>query len=193
MKEVYGIIYKTIFPNGKIYIGQTTLVNWKWYFGSGIKVSRIIKENGTAELQREILRECRNSKELDNWERILIKKFDSTNPDIGYNVQLGGGGKGKFTDDIKMKISISVSKTMTKERREQISKRHKGKSMSETTLKRMSKATKGKNNPMYGKRGKESPMFGRSWINDGNKSRFIDISEGVPQGYTLGRLKFKSI
>lgn len=77
---------------------------------------------------------------------------------------------------------------MTKERRSLISRQHKGKIISEKTRELMSRATRGKNNPMYGKRGKLSPMFGRKWITNGEICKFIDISNGIPQGFRLGRI-----
>lgn len=46
----------------------------------------------------------------------------------------------------------------------------------------------GENNPMYGKRGEKSPMYGRKWINNGEVCKFIDISNGIPKGFKIGRL-----
>ena len=51
----------------------------------------------------------------------------------------------------------------------------------------------GSNNPMYGKRGKKSPMFGRKWITNGKFEKFVNLDKGLPQGYSLGRLKRSSI
>lgn len=53
-KDYFGFIYKTIFPNGKIYIGQSTRNINLSYFGSGIKVHSFLKTNSNDELKREI-------------------------------------------------------------------------------------------------------------------------------------------
>lgn len=82
----HGFIYKTIFPNGKIYIGQTCKRVHIKYLGSGTKVHSYLKSNTDKELKREILRFCNNQKELDFFEMFYIKKFNSTNPKIGYNI-----------------------------------------------------------------------------------------------------------
>lgn len=198
----YGIVYKTTFPNGKIYIGQTTRKNNEYYFGSGVNCWRAIKKYGSRNLKRETLRVCKNKKELDNWEKIYIKVNNSMNINVGYNIDKGGKGLtpeikeyirkfnlGKvWSNEIKEKISKSVSKSMTKERRLEISKQHKGKVISKKSRKLLSIATKGSNNPMYGKRGKDSLMFGRKWVTNGIECKFIDVSKGLPQGYRLGRI-----
>ena len=31
-------------------------------------------------------------------------------------------------------------------------------------------------------------MFGRSWINNGIESKFINIDNGIPEGFSLGRI-----
>lgn len=86
------IIYKTIFPNGKIYIGQDKNNNEN-YFGSGVKCKCAIKSFGKSKLKKEILRYCNSQKELDKWEQVFILKFDSTNPNIGYNILPGTSNK----------------------------------------------------------------------------------------------------
>jgi group I intron endonuclease len=208
--KYFGFIYKTIFPNGKIYIGQTTKRSNKKYFGSGKALLKAINKYGECNLKREILIFVNCNSKANKFEEFFIKKFDSTNLSIGYNILPGSASeysamqipeiaakvseanKGKiWSDEIKQRISKSVSKTMTKERRELISSQHKGKKMSDESIRLISIATKGENNPMYGKRGENSPMYGRKWINNGFDCKFIDISDGVPQGYSIGRLKLK--
>ena len=183
----YGFIYKTTFPDGKIYIGQTTNFKWKRYFGSGVKLLKHLEKFKDFKISREILKLCNNQKELDKWEKLFIKKFNSTDEKIGLNIQLGGTGRGIFIKDTKDKISASISKTMTNERRKLISFQHKGKVMSKKSKNLISKATTGENNPMYGKRNENSPIFGRKWITNGINCKLVDVSKGIPQGYRLGR------
>jgi len=52
-------------------------------------------------------------------EKQLIKEYDATNPQKGYNIELGGCLSGKMTEEMKMKISRA----------------HKGKKASEETRK----------------------------------------------------------
>lgn len=83
----------------------------------------------------------------------------------------------------------------------------KGKKMSEEQKKRQSENMKGKYigvlNPNYGNKWnekqrkhlseiKKKQYKGRKWINNGEQEKFVNIDNGIPQGYLLGRLR-KSI
>ncbi|MGG8495948.1 GIY-YIG nuclease family protein [Tenacibaculum sp. TC6] len=84
------IIYKITYPNGKIYIGKdlTDSIN---YFGSAD--SKIIAKDFSREerrdftIRKQILWESETAsvKEVNSKEIELIRKFDSNNPDVGYN------------------------------------------------------------------------------------------------------------
>jgi len=86
-----NIIYKTTFPNGKIYIG----IDWGKdghhinYFGSW-DVEYVFDDfteddfrNWT--LRKEILFESDDASELKEREAGFILKYESNNPSIGYN------------------------------------------------------------------------------------------------------------
>ena len=85
-----NIIYKIIFPNGKIYIGQdrTNTIN---YFGSAD--GNLIAEDFTPEqrrnftITREILWESETASrsEICQKEIEFIKLYRSNDPTIGYN------------------------------------------------------------------------------------------------------------
>src|ERR1035437_3564453 len=84
------IVYKTInLVNGKIYIGQDSHNNPK-YLGSGDLIKLAIKKYGKENFIKETLCVCQTQTELDTIEREYIKKYDSTNKEIGYNIALGG-------------------------------------------------------------------------------------------------------
>ena len=81
---------------------------------------------------------------------------------------------------------------------------NKGKNASEEQKRKQSEKMKGryvgKNNPNYGNKWDENQRkklsdikkvqyIGRKWINNGMKEKFVNINNGLPQGYSLGRLK----
>ena len=84
------VIYKITYPNGKIYIGKdlTDSIN---YFGSAD--SKLIAQEFTREqrrdfkIRKEILldSESATNKEVNQLEVDYIRKYESNNPDIGYN------------------------------------------------------------------------------------------------------------
>jgi hypothetical protein len=84
------VIYKITYPNGKIYIGQdrTDSIN---YFGSAN--NDLIEKDFTRDqkndftIRKEIIWESETSsiEELNRMEIIFIEKFQSNDPNIGYN------------------------------------------------------------------------------------------------------------
>lgn len=99
------IVYKTTnLINGKIYIGQS-IYNNESYLGSGNLIFLDIKKYGRENFKKEILKECKNKNQLNAWECLFIKKFDSANPNIGYNISKKCYGKGAINDKVKEKLS----------------------------------------------------------------------------------------
>ena len=84
------VIYKIIYPNKKIYIGKdlTDSIN---YFGSAN--SKLIEKDFTREerkdftIRKEILWESETAtdQEVSQKEIEYIRKYQSNNPEIGYN------------------------------------------------------------------------------------------------------------
>lgn len=179
-EKYYGFIYKTIFPNGKIYIGQSTSKVTFKYFGSGTKVHDFIKHKGVNGIKREILIFCKNKKTLNKFEEFFIKKFDSINTKIGYNII-----KGTPFENNPMKNPESVEKL-----RQYVLLNHpfRGKKFSEEYKKNMSEILKkrkfsGKDNPMFGKKTHNS---GKIVINNGVRNKYINKTDYIPQGFKLG-------
>jgi group I intron endonuclease len=176
-------IYKTTnLINGKIYIGQSQKKD-PFYFGSGANIKKAVKEYGKKNFIREIVEEnIDNKKELDQREEYWIDFFDSTNPDIGYNICKGGSGR---------KASHS------QETKDRLSEINKGKVMSEITKNKIRDGQPdrhGKNNPMYNRvtsdetkqklsdalKGEKSPCFGVPkplWIVEKIKKTWSDYSK----------------
>ena len=147
------IIYKIIFPNDKIYIGQDRYNNEK-YFGSGVKCLDALKKFGKENCKKEILRFCNNQKELDFFEMFYIKKFNSTDVKIGYNILPGtankfSSGSPMLIKRVREKFKKTV-KSRTKEKKFEISNK-------------ISNSIKNfyKNNPDKKPIGKKNGMFGK--------------------------------
>lgn len=87
-------IYKTTNTvNGKIYIGKDSN-DRDGYLGSGKILKSSIKKYGLDNFEKVILEEC-DLTDIDNREIYWIDKLDATNPEIGYNICVGGQGGGR--------------------------------------------------------------------------------------------------
>lgn len=105
-----GIIYKiTNNINGKIYIGQTRMSEpqrWQqhiWYAynnpdGDCVLLCRAINKYGKENFSREILEEATDNF-LNEREIYWIKTLNSTDRNVGYNIEIGGNGHCKITDE----------------------------------------------------------------------------------------------
>lgn len=166
--KVFGIVYiTTCLVNGKVYIGQT--IHWqdKSYLGSGVALCEAVKKYGRIKFKRKILKVCYNQKQLDAWEMIMIRKYNSTDKNIGYNVLSGtanefGCGSPAKLPEVKEKLrQIQLGKRHSEETKRKMSEARKGRvsnrkgiKLSEETKRKMRKAAIGKhsgeNNGMFG-------------------------------------------
>lgn len=117
-KPIFGFIYKiTNCVNNKIYIGQTTRnlsrriseykksINQSYSHNNPHLINSFIKyrfEN----FKFDIIDTALTIDELNEKEIFYIKKYNSTNKDVGYNLELGGKNS-IVTDDTKIKMSNS--------------------------------------------------------------------------------------
>lgn len=134
MKNNYTV-YTHISPSNKRYIGITCQEPKKrWKGGSGYKsnihFTRAIEKYGWNNFQHIIIAKGLTEDEAKWLEIELVRKWDSTNKDKGYNISLGGD---IISEDTKKKISQA----------------NKGRKVSEDTREKISQANKGKG--MYGK------------------------------------------
>ena len=116
MREGNYTVYKHITPNNKIYIGITCrnpLMRWGKN-GNGYKQQpyfwNAIRKYGWDNIQHVIIADGLTKDMAAIAERKLIKRYDSRNPEKGYNTQPGGniGGLGmKLSDEAKEKIRQS--------------------------------------------------------------------------------------
>lgn len=162
MKQ-FNYIYKiTNITNGKIYIGKHSTNNLNdGYMGSGRILKKAINKYGLENFTKEYLVFCDKEDKLNWFERFYIKKYGSTNADIGYNLTPGGDGfsvgnipwnTGKHhSEETRKKISeiqigripCNKGKTYSEEYKSKLSDSHKGKHPSEETRKKMSLSQKG--------------------------------------------------
>jgi group I intron endonuclease len=92
------VIYKTInLQTGKIYIGKDKHNNPK-YLGSGVKLKDAIESYGRDNFLKIILEQCSSYEDLNVKESYWIQFYNSTNPEIGYNISTGGDGGDNFTN-----------------------------------------------------------------------------------------------
>ncbi len=162
------IIYKIINKvNNKIYIGKDLNNNPK-YFGSGKLLKLAIKKYGKENFEKIILEHCSSGKELCEKEIYWIKKLNSTNRNIGYNITFGGAGGDTFTNNPNKNAII-----------EKLRIKASGKTHSIETKNKISKLRTGKQNGMFGKvphnLGKKTSDIIKEKISKANKGKGANI------------------
>lgn len=203
------IIYKTTNQiNGKIYIGKDGNNN-KYYYGSGVYLQKAIKKYGRQNFKKEILEYC-TVENINEREVYWIKKLNSINRKIGYNITNGGTGGligkdnpfygKKHTKDSVEKISKSKigcsawNKGLTIE--DDRVKRNRDKR--KKTIKANKLFNKGIYNPMFGRKrsDKEKSLSGnRIYIYDVEGQQFNslkDISKNLNLKWNSLRNKFRN-
>ena len=113
-RKYYGIIYKATFPNGKMYVGQTTRelqVRIAQHIGTrnseNFPFHRAIKKYGKENIKWEIIDYGKSKDDLNEKERYWIKElrtYTGFRNSQGYNADLGGGRHEVFgpLDDIEL-------------------------------------------------------------------------------------------
>ena len=143
-------IYKTTnLLNGKIYIGKRIYrkKDDNWYLGSGIYLNRAIKKYGRENFKKEILEWCKDTVHLCKREIYWIEQFNATNPEIGYNLSLGGDGRNVGVEAY-IKIGNKLrGKKKPKEVGEKISKALKDKPKSKEHNEKVRQALLGRTRP----------------------------------------------
>lgn len=91
-------VYIHIFPNNKVYVGITTKTNMRerWRNGKGYSnnnlMMKAINKYGWNNIEHKILYTDLDEKEAQEKEIQLIKEYNSTNKNYGYNLSTGGEG-----------------------------------------------------------------------------------------------------
>lgn len=116
--------------NGKVYIGQTRYGNnpiARWgktgnCYKNSFYFYNAIKKYGWDNFEHEILYNNLTVEEANYYEQLEIEKYNSNNPEFGYNLNTGGNNF-LLNEEVKQRISVSKS---TPEYREHISNLVKG-------------------------------------------------------------------
>lgn len=87
-----GYIYKTTNSlNNKIYIGKKTSEYFlSDYYGSGVLIQGALLKYGRENFRVELLESIDDLTDLDNREQYWISFYNSTSPEVGYNISRGG-------------------------------------------------------------------------------------------------------
>lgn len=125
------IVYRhTNKSNGMIYIGMTQKTiekRWNSGYRNNPHFHRAIKKYGWDGFYHEVVANGLTKEKAEEIEKYYIAKHNSTNPAVGYNIELGGNSTGKHSEKTKQKISAAQKgRTFTEEHRSNMSKAHKG-------------------------------------------------------------------
>ena len=139
----YNYIYKiTNILNNKIYIGKHSTDKLEdGYMGSGKIIKQAINKYGIENFKKEYLVFCDKEDKLNWFERFYIRKYESTNRNIGYNITKGGDG------------TLGFHIHMTEEHKKKISESNKGKKLSYEHIRHLSESLKGRKTWNKGKIG----------------------------------------
>lgn len=182
-------VYMHISPSNKRYIGITSLnLDKRWgKTGNGYKTQqyfyRAIEKYGWDNFQHIIIAKGLDE-ETAKWLEIqLIREWDTTDKNKGYNITLGGESANGYSpseetrkkiskatsgennpfygkqhsEETKKKLSeINKGKKLSNEIRKKISESHKGKKFSDEHKRKIGETRKGEKHPMYGKRGEDN-------------------------------------
>ena len=116
-------VYKHTGPTGKVYIGITKRNPYKrWNHGRGYIDNRYfyraIEKYGWDNFTHEIIETKLSQSEAVERERYYIEKYNSTDPEFGYNIEAGGlFGPERFTESMRKTFS-ERGKRVTTERPE---------------------------------------------------------------------------
>lgn len=150
---MYKIYKYTNLINDKIYIGQTkNTLEQRALNGTNYKGStyfyNAIQKYGWDNFKPEILKDdIETAEEANIWEDYFIMLFNSTNPDVGYN--LNRGGNNRNTSERTRKIISEKAKERYKDKTKNPMY---GKTHSADAIQKMSDKKRGSNNPSYGRK-----------------------------------------
>lgn len=154
------VIYKlTNKINGMVYIGQTHNIKRRiaahksdakgfilGVYKRNSYIVRAIAKYGFENFSLEIIQEgFKTQEEMDNAEVYWVSKYNSTDSNFGYNIQKGGHGVGKMSENSKRLLSIAhLGKKQSEETRKRNSLSKIGKKHSPETIEKIKTALTGR-------------------------------------------------
>lgn len=165
---MYGYIYKTVFPDGKLYIGQSSKYKEfnPSYHGSGIMVKKFCQNHNPNDLITTLIEWCKDKQELNEKEIFWIKELNTLEP-YGHNIAEGGNG-GNLGELTNEKLAVLNQ-----------SNRMHGKHHSARTREIMSQKAKQTD---------KSYLSNYMFITNGIKTIKILKTEPIPEGFHRGRI-----
>lgn len=174
-------VYAHVTPNMKMYVGITSRkVEQRWRNGKGyqynVYFSRAIKSYGWDNIAHIIIATGLTKSKAFSLEIETIKKYNTTDPNQGYNISKGGefGSCGRVASaETRKKLSVAATgkvastktrhkmsvaalgRTVSEETRKKISLANLGKTMSVESRHKMSVSKTGENHSNYGKHASE--------------------------------------
>lgn len=117
MSKEYCVYVHTNKANGKKYVGITSMIpERRWAGGRGYRnnclFSRAIQKYGWNGFSHEIVESGLTRQEAYQKEIELIESMQLTDPKHGYNLDKGGNGSNRITEESRKKISDSVKRYM---------------------------------------------------------------------------------
>lgn len=201
----YCVYCHTCKNTGKKYIGITSQKpERRWANGNGYRNNeyffRAILKYGWHNFQHEILYTNLHKAEAEKLEISLIAEYETTNPLKGYNIERGGNGTEKFTDEIKKKISEALQgRVCSEETKAKISASQKGKPSPKKGTK-MTEEQRKKNSEAH--IGQKAWNKGRPWSKEekakcnGKPVHCVELSKTYRTAHEAGRdlnINFSSI
>lgn len=118
--------------DGKRYIGITSQKpEYRWKNGNGYRNNiyfyRAIQKYGWHNFLHEILYTDLSKADAEALEIRIIKEYKTTDNQYGYNIENGGNGTEKFTDEVRVKISQAlIGHVCSEETKAKISEANRG-------------------------------------------------------------------
>lgn len=122
--------------DNKIYIGQSNKENERWrqhkYFAknpekTGQYIHRAMAKHGVENFIYEVIAVCKTQEDADQTEAQLIKRYDSRNPNVGYNI--APGGESAWNKGLPPDMQPMYGRIVSEETRKKISESNMGKIM----------------------------------------------------------------
>lgn len=99
-------------PNGKVYIGMTSKepkIRWQHRYMNNRYFTKAIEKYGWDNIRHIVLMKGLTQEEAEKLEVLLIQKYNSTNPQNGYNIAKGGKSNTGFHHSVETKNKIRNS------------------------------------------------------------------------------------